>query len=70
MLEECKDKELIATIKKESQEVANQLPALETALLKSLMPRDAYDQVWPTKALNLSNTRRSYFLPGECHLRD
>eukprot|EP00026_Physarum_polycephalum_P009196 Phypoly_transcript_09310.p1 GENE.Phypoly_transcript_09310~~Phypoly_transcript_09310.p1 ORF type:complete len:434 (+),score=69.05 Phypoly_transcript_09310:88-1389(+) len=44
MLQECKDKELIAAIKKESQSIANQLPALETELLKALLPKDASDQ--------------------------
>lgn len=45
MLSECKDNELLDQIKKESQNIANQLPALETALLKSLLPKDSYDHV-------------------------
>ena len=49
MLGECKDKELITAIKKESQQIANQLPSLEMDLLKSLLPGDAHDQVWYTE---------------------
>lgn len=45
MLAECKDNELLDQIKRESQGIANQLPSLETALLKSLLPKDSYDHV-------------------------
>lgn len=65
MLAECKENDLIASIKKESQATANQLPALEMRLLKAILPSDAYDRVTHLSLATLICVRGMLFLSCE-----